>query len=373
MEVRWQLIRSFETSMLAENENLGLRKQIDNLRTAHKAQNRVTGDKLREFTSNFSKEVVNLREELDRTKKDYNDAQKDMLRQMDMMKNKLIEVREESTSKTLEIFDFKEKIKELNELVATLRQEASEQAGIKAADADRNSRTIEMLRTELGEADTLNKFNLEKLENLDAQVKNEILNRDNLTEEVKRLRLWIGKMEENGLVAATEADEVRRKMELEHNMNMNALMEENNTLRATIVYLQEELTRAQNALNVPPTNSHFGKFVELKSENRKLQGKLENTLKAQVNSGPGSSSSSSSSTSSRTKMAANTQKGAARSRPPQGGSRGYQHDLGGGMPTMRTSSAGKGTDPQMSPRVAPPGTESLMMPPNMGIPTKATI
>ena len=82
-------------------------------------------------------------------------------------------------------------------------------------------------------------------------------------------------MEENGLIAATEAEEMKRKMELEHQMNLKAMTEENNTLRSTVVFLQEELSWVQSALSVPTTNSHFGKFVELKSENRKLTTKLK--------------------------------------------------------------------------------------------------
>ena len=35
----------------------------------------------------------------------------------------------------------------------------------------------------------MNKYNLEKIDNLEAQVKNEINTRESLTEEVKRLRL----------------------------------------------------------------------------------------------------------------------------------------------------------------------------------------
>ena len=287
MEVRWQLIRSFETAMNEQNENLMLRKQIDRLHVAHKAQNRVTGDKLKVFTNEFLSQLGKLREELVRTKKEYADGSLRTLREMDGLKAKLIDINHESQDRTMDIAQKMAENATLTDQVAELKREMSDAASIKAADADRNARTIEMLRAELGEADTVNKYSQEKIDNLEAQVKNEIVTRESLSEEVKRLRLWIGKMEENGLVVATEAEERKRRMELEHQMNVKAMAEENNSLRSTIVFLQEELSRAQAALNVPTTNSHFGKFVELKNENRKLTSKLENTMRAAVNAGPG--------------------------------------------------------------------------------------
>ena len=329
--------------MNEQNENLMLRKQIDSLHVAHKAQNAVTSDKLKSFTNEFVSQLNKLREELVRTKKEYDDGSLNTLRQMDGLKDKLIEVNHESQHKSMEIAQKASENAALNEQVAALRGEMNEAANIKLADADRNSRTIEMLRAELGEADTVNKYSQEKIDNLEAQVKNEIITRESLTEEVKRLRLWIGKMEENGLMAATEAEEMKRRMELEHGMNVQAMTDENNTLRATIIYLQEELARAQSALSVPPTNSHFGKFVELKNENRKLTRNLENTMRAAVNAGPGGVTAASvappSGPASLTGTSGTATRGAKLGARAKGGM------MRGGVPP-----------PQQSPRVPPPTT-----------------
>ena len=79
--------------MNEQNENLMLRKQIDSLHVAHKAQNAVTSDKLKSFTNEFVSQLNKLREELVRTKKEYDDGSLNTLRQMDGLKDKLRSLR----------------------------------------------------------------------------------------------------------------------------------------------------------------------------------------------------------------------------------------------------------------------------------------
>ena len=89
--------------MKEQNENLMLRKQIDSLYTSHKAQNRVTGEKLKSFSIDLTSQLSKLREELARTKKEYTDGSLEAMRQMDGLKDKLIEVNRESQEKSRDI------------------------------------------------------------------------------------------------------------------------------------------------------------------------------------------------------------------------------------------------------------------------------
>lgn len=282
MEVRWQLIRSFETSLASQNENLELRKLVARARSDRDALKAANAEKIKKFGFDFLKQMQQLRDELIRMKKAHGDGLAEHENYMTKVNGRLLAmshtVSDEAAAR-LALHDENERLKFDLERV---EKELADVHAIKGTDAQRNTKTIEDLRAQLGEADTQNKTYMEKIESLETQVKNEVLTRESLSEEVKRLRLWVAKMEEKGLIAAAEAEEQKQRMESEHALAVQALTQEGNTLRGTVAFLQDELYRVQTALHVPPTNSHFGKFVELKSENRHLQSKLEKTLRSQA-------------------------------------------------------------------------------------------
>lgn len=338
MEVRWQLIRSFETSLTSQNENLELRKLIARARSDREADKAAYGEKIKKFGMSSLNQINALRDELVRLKTAHGEGLAEHGNYMTKVNGRMQQMAASVSDDASAMLELQDENQRLKLDIDRMEKELADVQAIKGTDAQRNAKTIEELRAQLGDADTQNKEYSEKIEALETQVKNEVLTRESLTEEVKRLRLWVTKMEEKGLMAAAEAEEQKQEMENEHALAVQALTQEGNTLRGTIAFLQEELYRVQTALHVPPTNSHFGKFVELKSENRQLQSKLETTLRAQASNplpnshGPGHEGPASASAS------VASSKGVKRV-PPKG---------------MKGNKLAPPGEPQRSPRVVPP-------------------
>ena len=268
--------------MANQNENLELRKMIDQARAEARTGSAAQQEIIKKFGENTGNMILKLREELVRLKKAQSDCGMEHEQYMTKVNGRMVEMVAETQSMTTHIHNLRGSEAGLKVDVERLEKDLSDLQALKNGDAERTMKTIDTLRTELGDADTKNKYHLEKIADLDAQVKNEIMTRESLTEEVKRLRLWIAKMEEKGLMASSEAEEQREQMASEHAMIIQALTQEGNTLRGTVAFLQEELYRVQTALHVPTTDSNFGKFVELKTENRNLVSKLESTVRGQM-------------------------------------------------------------------------------------------
>ena len=74
MEVRWQLIRSFETSLVSQNENLELRKLVARARTERDDLKVKNAETIKKVGLDFINQVHKLRDELVRLKKAHNDG-----------------------------------------------------------------------------------------------------------------------------------------------------------------------------------------------------------------------------------------------------------------------------------------------------------
>lgn len=325
--------------MVSQNENLELRKLIAKARSERDAEKAAYAEKIRKFGTGSLNQIHAMRDELVRLKKTHSEGLSEHETYMTKVNGRMQQMATTVSGDASSMLNLQDENERLKVDLDRMEKELADIQAIKGTDAQRSIKTIEDLRAQLGDADTQNKEYLEKIEALETQVKNEILTRESLTEEVKRLRLWVSKMEEKGLMAAAEAEEQKQQMETEHELAIQALTQEGNTLRGTVAFLQDELYRLQTALHVPPTNSHFGKFVELKSENRQLQSKLETTLRNQAANqlpnaqGPGHEGPASASAS------VASSKGVKRA-PPKG--------------MKGKSLQPPGAGPQMSPRVVPP-------------------
>ena len=207
MEVRWQLIRSFETSLASQNENLELRKLVARARSDRDALKAANAEKIKKFGFDFLKQMQQLRDELIRMKKAHGDGLAEHENYMTKVNGRLLAMSHTVSDEAAARLALHDENQRLKFDLERVEKELADVHAIKGTDAQRNTKTIEDLRAQLGEADTQNKTYTEKIESLETQVKNEVLTRESLSEEVKRLRLWVAKMEEKGLIAAAEAEE----------------------------------------------------------------------------------------------------------------------------------------------------------------------
>lgn len=279
MEIRWQIMRGYESAVQVDCENIALRRIIENLQHQKLTTNARHDEVLRQFNAKFKKLVKIARESLADTRQ-YSEAE------MVVMAAKISQVREKvaiihATKVNTEgdLAGTVEAKKILEALVSQLRSEIVDLNSARKADKERSEALIAKLRVELGEADARHTLDIERYNELRMETDSLHKTNDNLLDEIKRLRMWAQKMEMDGLQTVAEAQEQRQRLVEQHEHIVNSLLAEGRDLRSKIVELQQEVERLQAILAQPVQETHFEKFVNLKKANVQLKSKLTELVK----------------------------------------------------------------------------------------------
>ena len=262
MEVRWQLIRGFEKTMKRDNENMSLRRQLESLTRRNEGDKSDMRLQILNLSQAFDETSNTLRRELDQVRADFQMAEKDNNVTAGRMRTALESIILASQKMSSHRDQLLSENYELQATIDEHEKDYKSMHGVKSSENDRLNKLIETLRQDLGESDSKSKDLEERLEMTEAALKNEKGSRETLGEEVKRLRLWIGKMEMNGLKSMEDAEEEKNILIREHESRLQLLLQENAALKDGVEMLNDEVRRLSDLLKTPSTSSHFSKFIE---------------------------------------------------------------------------------------------------------------
>ena len=286
MEIRWQQIRGFERGLLLDNENVALRREIDGLKENQVSADSVHGDTLRIFQKKFTALVKIAREGLKSAKAESAEELNEMASSLKKLQNLVKQVSDHSQSTSEELNRKTMDNSSLAQNLEEVRQELLLSTTSKSSESERLSVQIEKLRQQLGEADYREKVMQDQLEAKELELENQKGTNDGLQDESKRLRLWINKMEMDGLQTVADAEGARKKLIDQHEDVVQSLMSESSGLRRDMEDMINEIDRLNAIINAPPSQTHFSKFVDLKTQNMQLKTKLHKKEKEAAKNDP---------------------------------------------------------------------------------------
>jgi hypothetical protein len=283
MEVRWQLIRGFEKTLKSDNENMSLRRQLESLTRRNESDKSDMRLQILKLSQTFNETAGTLRRELDQVRADIQHTEKENSVTANRMKSALENIILANQKMTSHRDQLLQENYDLRNTIEEHEKDYKSMHGVKSSENDRLNKLIETLRQDLGESDSKCKDMEERLLMTEAALKNEKGTKETLSEEVKRLRLWIGKMEMNGLKTMEDAEEEKNILIREHESRLQLLLQENAALKDGVEMLNEEVHRLSDLLKTPSTSSHFSKFIALKSENVQLKQNLNAATRKATN------------------------------------------------------------------------------------------
>jgi len=274
MEIRWQIMRGYESAVQVDCENVALRRMIENLQHRSLTTNAKHEDILRQFHGKFKKLVKLARDSLSDTRQ-YSEAR------MVTMAAKISQVREHvatlgqmGSNTEGGLAGAIEAKTKLEKQVEQLQAEIIDVNQAKKSEKERMKATILQLRAELGEADARHTLDEEKYGGLRMETDTLTLTNSKLVDEIKVLRMWAQKMEMDGLQTVAEAKEQRQRLIDQYDNIVNSLTSEASGLRTRIQELDVEIEHLKELLARPTQETHFQKFVNLKKANVQLKSKL---------------------------------------------------------------------------------------------------
>ena len=274
MEIRWQIMRGFESSVQVDCENIALRRLIENLQHKSLTSTAKHDDTLRAFKNKFDKLVKVARGSLVDNRL-YSETQFSSINsQMTAVRDHVKDLGAMNLNTDGDLAATITAKRDLEKLVDKLKGEIVEISTQRKTENERNSAKISQLRIELGEADA--RHTQDKLALTELRMETDSLANTNnsLLDQIKTLRMWAQKMEMDGLQTVAEAQEQRQRMQEGHDNITSALLAEAAENRESMNEMQVEIQRLQAILAQPVQETHFQKFVNLKKANVQLKSKL---------------------------------------------------------------------------------------------------
>lgn len=302
---RWHQVRTLEAQQAAERESIELRKQLVSERASFAAANdkkvaalQSSLKKAKEGLNDLRKQQTVLKKQLqsdlngwysnsvtpisslikliEKAKADSNNGQVHLLDKIGSLEKKLQEMTIAATEADSRIAEAAARATEAESKTTAVKTEA-------AAESDRLRKKIARLREEKGELEeNVSKLSAdlsvqrERNESLSNENQNLIGKTDSLAAELKRLKLFLAKVEEQGHITAKEMEQ--REAQL-HNYYQQLLKEEaevKQVLNEEIVELRLQVEGLTKTLMGNKTN--FARYVEVKEQNVSLQQQLTQVL-----------------------------------------------------------------------------------------------
>jgi hypothetical protein len=281
MEIRWQIMRGYESAVQVDCENIALRRTIENLQIKSLSTNAKHDETLKAFKSKFAKLVKVARESLVDTRQ-YSDAQMSSIAsQITAVRRHVRNLGEMGLNTEGDLAGTIKVKLELEKEIERLKANIVEISAGRKSENERASAQISQLRVELGEADARHVADSTALSEIRMETDSLANTNQKLLDEIKTLRMWAQKMEMDGLQTVAEAREQRQRMKDHHDGVVASLLAESTQLRTRIGDLEAEVSRLQAVLAQPVQETHFQKFVNLKQANVQLKSKLQQLVKEQ--------------------------------------------------------------------------------------------
>lgn len=279
MEIRWQIMRGFESALQVDTENIKLRRHIEGLHHKALATQAKHDDRLKTFYNKYRQLTKVARASLGDTRQ-YSQAQMDSINaELSAIRSHMQKLGDLGVHTGADLKDTHAAKKALEEKVAALQGEVVSINSAKSADNERNTETVRKLRAELGDADARNESQVNEYANLQRQTDTLVQGNEKLQEEIQRLRMWAQKMEQDGLLTVAESEEQRQRLVESHESVVGTFLNENGQMRSMLDAMQAEVARLNDLLSAPVQETHFQKFVNLKKANLQLKSKLKVVLK----------------------------------------------------------------------------------------------
>ncbi len=272
-------MRGFESALQVDTENMKLRRHIEALHHKALATQAKNDDRLKTFHNKYKQLTKVARDSLSDTRQYAEATFGSIGTEMTTVRENMQALHDKGLNTGADLTATHSANKALEKQVAALKEEIVSLTNLKAADNDRNTDTIRKLRSELGDADARYEHQVNEYANLQRQTDTLVQGNDKLLDEIKRLRMWAQKMEQDGLISTAESEEQRQRLVESHESVVGTFLSENGQLRAMVESMQAEVDRLSELLAAPVQETHFQKFVNLKKANLQLKSKLKVVLK----------------------------------------------------------------------------------------------